>query len=184
MQRLVRAMALLAFGATDSLRAEESPYRGMEARGIKALSSQQIADLLAGRGMGQALPGELNGYPGPKHVLDLAGELALIAEQAAAIRASFDGMQSRAIELGKQVVEAEDNLDRLFADGSVTNDSLNAATARIGKLNGELRAVHLLAHLETRALLTPEQRSRYQSLRGYSDGHGSAAGHRAHHDGR
>jgi hypothetical protein len=47
------------------------PYAGMQARPIKALSAEQIADLKAGRGMSLALAAELNGYPGPRHVLEL-----------------------------------------------------------------------------------------------------------------
>ncbi|MER8435493.1 hypothetical protein NKH11_02460 [Mesorhizobium sp. M1393] len=44
-----------------------SSYSGMEARRVKALSGEQIADLMAGRGMGLALAAELNSYPGPSH---------------------------------------------------------------------------------------------------------------------
>jgi hypothetical protein len=47
------------------------PYAGMQARAIKALSAEQIADLKAGRGLSLALAAELNGYPGPRHVLEL-----------------------------------------------------------------------------------------------------------------
>jgi hypothetical protein len=49
-----------------------SPYAGSHTRDIKALSAQEAADLRAGRGMGLALATELNGYPGPLHVLELA----------------------------------------------------------------------------------------------------------------
>ncbi len=48
--------------------AAQSPYAGMQARPIKALSAEQIADLKAGRGLSLALAAELNGYPGPRHV--------------------------------------------------------------------------------------------------------------------
>jgi hypothetical protein len=44
------------------------------------LSEQQVAYLKAGRGMGLALPAELNGYPGPAHVLSIRG-LQLIADE-------------------------------------------------------------------------------------------------------
>src|SRR5262245_12308395 len=57
------------------------PYAGMQHRGIKALSEQQIADLRAGKGMGLALAAELNGYPGPIHVLELGDRLELSAQQ-------------------------------------------------------------------------------------------------------
>jgi hypothetical protein len=57
-----------------------SPYSGMETRSVKALS-EQIADLEAGRWMGLALAAELNGYPGPTHVLELAEALTLTSKQ-------------------------------------------------------------------------------------------------------
>ena len=53
----------------------QTPYAEMQGRSIKALSDQQIADLNTGRGMGLALAAELNGYPGPSHVLELADKL-------------------------------------------------------------------------------------------------------------
>ena len=65
----------------------QTPYAGMQARSIKALSDQQIADLGAGRGMGLALAAELNGYPGPSHVLELADKLDLSADQQPACNA-------------------------------------------------------------------------------------------------
>jgi hypothetical protein len=49
--------------------AEVSPNSGQESQEIKALSESEIADLLAGKGMGWCQAAELNGYPGPKHVL-------------------------------------------------------------------------------------------------------------------
>ena len=68
----------------------QTPYAGMQTRPIKALSEQQIADLGAGRGMGLALAAELNGYPGPSHVLELADKLELSAEQRASMQRLFD----------------------------------------------------------------------------------------------
>jgi hypothetical protein len=79
------AVLLLAATATASAGhhapARVGPYAGLEKRAIKALSDAQIADLRAGRGMGLALPAELNGYPGPVHVLELGDRLGLDAEQ-------------------------------------------------------------------------------------------------------
>jgi hypothetical protein len=40
--------------------------------------ADQIADLSAGREMSLSLAAELNGHQGPKHVLDLANDLALV----------------------------------------------------------------------------------------------------------
>lgn len=52
-------------GAGTSTEPAQNSYAGLQQRAIKALSDQQKADLRAGRGMGLALPAELNGYPGP-----------------------------------------------------------------------------------------------------------------------
>src|SRR5262249_12751906 len=67
-----------------------SPYAGMEHRALKALSEQQIVDLKAGRGMGLALAAELNGYPGPAHVLELADALHLSDDQRTKTKALFE----------------------------------------------------------------------------------------------
>ena len=50
-----------------------SPYAGQQTRAIKALSPEDLAGLLNGEGRGMAKAAELNGYPGPVHVLELAG---------------------------------------------------------------------------------------------------------------
>lgn len=151
-----------------------SGYAGQETREIKALSAQQVEDLRAGRGMGLAMAAELNHYPGPKHVLELAKELELDAGTTARVQASFDRMSAEAKRLGVAIVEAEARLDAQFREERVTPESLRAATAEIARLQGELRNAHLAAHLETRALLSIHQRHTYDRLRGYAGAH---AGH-------
>lgn len=159
---------------------QPSPYAAHTGRRIKALSADEVEGLLAGRGMGLAMAAELNGYPGPKHVLELAGELELTEEQRAAVTRSFDAMHREAVALGREVVEAEAGLDALFAEGEATPEALRAALEEIGALRGELRNAHLQAHLETRDLLTDEQVRRYQELRGYGEG-GAGHPHPGHH---
>jgi hypothetical protein len=71
-------------GSSESATEEnssEQPYAGLQERTIKALPQEKVEDLLAGRGAGYALAAELNHYPGPVHVLDLADQLDLTAEQ-------------------------------------------------------------------------------------------------------
>src|SRR6187399_1913571 len=107
----------------------QTPYSGMQTRPIKALSEQQMADLGAGRGMGLALAAELNGYPGPSHVLELADRLELSADQRIRIKGLFDSMKAEAVPLGAKLIEQEADLDRQFASRTVTPDSLKASTA-------------------------------------------------------
>jgi Spy/CpxP family protein refolding chaperone len=173
---LVCALVPLAHAASPT------PYAGQQSREIKALSSAEQADLLAGKGMGLAKAAELNGYPGPAHVLELAADLALTAEQRARTQAVWQAMDARAKTIGQQVVDAERELDALFASKQVTPERLAAQLDRIGTLQAQLRAVHLEAHLEQVRILTPEQTSRYAALRGYS-GEGSGHGGHGGHDG-
>jgi hypothetical protein len=48
-----------------------SPYAGQETRRIKSLSEQDIDELRQGRGWGLAKAAELNGLPGPAHLLEM-----------------------------------------------------------------------------------------------------------------
>ena len=148
----------------------QTPYAGMQARPIKALSDKDMADLKAGRGMGLALPAELNGYPGPSHVLENADALALTIEQRERTKALFEAMKAEAIPVGMQLIDQEARLDQLFAARQITPASLAAVTAEIGATQARLRATHLKYHLTMMTVLTPEQIEKYQSLRGYSAG--------------
>src|SRR6516164_5748432 len=85
----------------------QTPYAGMRSRPIKGLSEQQVADLKAGRGMGLALPAELNDYPGPAHVLELADKLELSSDQRARIQSLFDAMKAEAVPLGARLLDQE-----------------------------------------------------------------------------
>jgi hypothetical protein len=146
-----------------------SPYAGMEKRQVKALSDQQIADLEAGHGMGLALAAELNGYPGPLHVLELADALQLSDAQRTRTKALIEAMKADTIPIGEQIIAEETALDRLFAEKGVTRASLDAATARIAIAQGALRAAHLRYHLAMVSVLSPTQIDRYAELRGYHD---------------
>lgn len=158
---------LLALALAGSAQEHTSPYRGQEWRQVKALSPGEIRGLLAGEGMGLAKAAELNGYPGPAHVLALADELALDDAQLAATRNIERAMRTAAVETGRELVAAERELDRLFATRKVTHESLKATLERIAGLQAELRSIHLQAHIEQTALLTPAQIRRYIELRGY-----------------
>jgi hypothetical protein len=144
-----------------------TPYAGLHERDIKALDEKQLADLKNGRGMGLALAAELNGYPGPLHVLELKDQLLLTADQQRRFQQLFDSMKAEAIAVGEELISNERALDRRFSEGGMTPETLAALTARIGQTQGQLRAVHLKYHLTSAELLSSEQRQRYAHLRGY-----------------
>ena len=112
------ALVTIAFLGCSKQQPAKSPYSGQESRAVKSLSDSEIRGLLDGAGLGYAKVAELNGFPGPKHVLELADDLALTAQQKAETRALFDSMNARARELGARLVDAETSLDAIFAGGS------------------------------------------------------------------
>jgi hypothetical protein len=146
----------------------QSPYAGEESREIKSLSRSEIDGYLQGHGMGYAKAAELNHYPGPRHVLDLAKELGLADEQIKQTQAIFEHMKTLAIDLGTQLVEKEAELDRQFSEGSINTISLDALVTDIANLEAKIRIVHLSAHLDQRALLSDQQLQLYDELRGYN----------------
>ncbi len=167
----VLALLLASSGGSRSAFAQEqrSPYAGEERREIKALSPGQVDQLLDGAGMGLARAAELNGVPGPRHVLDMADQLELTDAQRAEIERIEDRMHEAAVRLGREILELEEELDRLFAVGRADPSEVERLAGRIGQRSGLLRAVHLLAHLETAVVLRPAQIRRYGVLRGYED---------------
>jgi Spy/CpxP family protein refolding chaperone len=166
----VALYAFIALGLTvvPSHAQHPQPYAGLQARPLKALSDEQLADLKAGRGMGLALAAELNGYPGPRHVLELQKELVLSDAQRTRAQQLFDAMRAETIPIGQQLIAAETDLDRQFAARTITPISLEAATNAIGVTQAKLRAAHLKYHLSMLEVLTPEQIRRYSELRGYA----------------
>jgi hypothetical protein len=144
-----------------------APYAGLQHRAVKALSEEQIAGLRAGKGMGLALAAELNGYPGPMHVLELGDKLGLSVQQKESLQQLYAAMKVEAIAVGEKLIESEATLDREFAARAMTTGRLALLTAQIGERQGMLRAVHLKYHLATAELLSVDQRQRYRELRGY-----------------
>ena len=165
----IAVVTMMAFGGLAAAQHQHSPtpYTGLEQRAIKALSEQQISDLRAGRGMGLALAAELNGYPGPLHVLELADQIELTDEQRQRVRQLYDAMKAEAVPVGETLIAHESALDRAFAEGNISTATLASLTAQIGETQGRLRAIHLKYHLTTANLLSAHQRHRYAELRGY-----------------
>lgn len=167
----VVAAVLTGVGLAAPVQAQhESPSRHAEAGSdeVKTLTPAEVADLRAGAGMGMARPAELNGLPGPRHVLDLADSLRLTAPQRRQVEAVFEEMSEAARELGARIIEAEKTLDRAFAAGAEP-ETLEAVVTDVASLRGALRWTHLRAHLRTAEILSPHQRHEYDRLRGYGE---------------
>lgn len=161
------ALIATAGAACAQHQQSEGTYAGMQQRAVKALSNEQVTGLRAGRGMGLALAAELNGYPGPIHVLKLADQLQLTELQRRRAGELTEQMKAEAVALGEKLIAHERALDQAFAQRQITPASLAAITAQIGETQGELRAVHLKYHLTMAELLNDHQRHHYAELRGY-----------------
>ena len=146
---------------------QSSPYVGQEYREIKSLSPDDVRDYLAGRGAGLAKAAELNRYPGPSHVLELASQLRLSTEQTERTQALFSRMREKAILFGQRLIDEERNLDRLFSSRTITPEKLEISLKRIGLLRAQVRQAHLEAHLDQAEILSSSQITKYVELRGY-----------------
>lgn len=138
----------------------EAPHRRIHADQTEA--NRVIAQ---GLGFGMAFAADRNGYPGPIHVLELRDHLQLTPEQQTKILALRDAMFAASRPASARLLEAEAHLDHLFADTRADEPSVRAALAEIERARAEVRAVHLLTHLQTRDILTASQRRTYHELR-------------------
>jgi Spy/CpxP family protein refolding chaperone len=173
-------VAVLAIPALVFAQHSHSPYAGQEQRAIKILFEEEIQALLSGQGMGLARAAELNHYPGPRHVLDLAMQLQLSETQRTATQQVYDRMHQEAVRLGALIVDKERELDHLFATQAVDSQNLQDVVKQIAQLQGDLRVVHLRAHIEMKRVLSREQIDKYDELRGYTSS-ASPAPHTGHH---
>ena len=145
---------------------------------VKTLAPEEQAALAEGGGAGMAKPAELNGYPGPKHVLELAEQLSLTAEQRRRAESLFQAMQAEAKTIGAQVLAQEAALDRAFASRQAEPAQVEALVREIARLRGELRLVHLRTHFEMAGLLEPAQTETYMRLRGHGHTAPQGGGHK------
>ena len=175
----IGCLLLLAAGIASA--DQPSPYLGQEHREIKALSPQETQDYLEGKGMGFAKAAELNRFPGPLHVLQLADKLRLTPDQKLRTEQLHAAVQKEAKALGKALVGKERELDQLFAVGQIDSVTLRLLVTEIGFLQAEVRKAHLQAHLEQKAMLTPVQVAAYAELRGYTSGRSSDHPHSSNH---
>ena len=149
-----------------------SAYAGEEERGIKSLSQVDVESLQEGSGVafgGMAKLAELNGYPGPRHVLDAVEELNLTEEQKEKTQDLFDAMQNDAISIGEEIINIEQRMDDGFSSSTIDKTSLQEDIEASAELYAELRYTHLATHFDMVDILTEEQVAEYNLLRGYTD---------------
>lgn len=167
---LIGCLCLLPLAAwANSTQHNHTPYAGYQIRDIKSLSDKDIEDIELGRGWGLALPAELNGLPGPVHLLELKEKLSLTPEQVARIEEIYETMRAEAVAAGRRFIEAERKLSVAFKIKNLDQTQLASLVAKAEKARAELRYIHLSRHLMTPDILTTQQIDRYAILRGYAD---------------
>ena len=155
-----------AYSASEH--SHKSKYVGQEKREIKSLSESDIEELENGKGWGFAKAAELNGVPGPIHLLEMKKEIRLSSEQIQKIEDIYQKMKKQAITLGLELIELERRLNNHFANRTITDNLLHKLLGEIVQVRKKLRYAHLSAHLKTPDILTFEQITLYNQLRGYS----------------
>lgn len=161
-------LLVTTFALSAADHSHKSKYAGEEKRAIKSLSVTDIEELQSGKGWGLAKAAELNGLPGPVHLLEMKTEIDLSADQIRSIEDIYRMMKQKAIPLGLELIELEKELNHHFANRTITDDLLRQILKRIAQTHKNLRYVHLSAHLKTPDILSSEQITLYNELRGYS----------------
>ena len=173
MKFFLLTLPFLVFGfaaqASEGQHSHASKYVGQESRTIKSLSPDDIAELKRGGGWGLAKAAELNGVPGPAHLLEMKDEIALDDAQVSAITEIYEQMKAQAIEEGERLIILEQELESYFQNGTITDAILRSSLDEIAAARKKLRYVHLSTHLQTPEILSPAQIKKYNALRGYSD---------------
>src|SRR5262245_57121371 len=170
--RWTRILTTVVVACVALLAADSSVSWGQHGHGHPAghQAAQACADEFdkvvgEGRGFGLAFAADQNGYPGPMHVLELKDRLKLTADQEAKAQALMHAMFGESKPKSARLLDAEATLRRLFADRTADDTAVPAAVAEVERARGEVRLVHLLAHLRTRDLLTGDQRRIYHEVR-------------------
>lgn len=166
---LIVTVVLLPFSSNSASHDSHiSEYAGQENREIKSLSEDDIEELRNGGGWGLAKAAELNGVPGPAHLLEMKEEIGLSPGQIDKIEALFTQMRDQAVVLGNELIDRERELNNHFAQDTINEELLRDLLERIAQVRAQLRFVHLSTHLKTPDIVTAEQIALYNELRGYS----------------
>jgi Spy/CpxP family protein refolding chaperone len=144
--------------------AGQTPQQSAEMQHHHSCLEEERASIERGEGFGMAMPADHAGYPGPRHVLDMAADLRLTANQRTGMEKIYAGMKEKAVARGKELFQAEERLEQMFRDGRPEAD-LREQSFRVDTIHAELRWIHLSAHLAAQKILTAEQIAAYTRLR-------------------
>jgi hypothetical protein len=167
-QAKVVSLLLTLLISSWAVAATVAPYAGQQTRSIKSLSEDDVTSLKAGKGWSLAKPAELNGVPGPAHLIELKEQLSLSDDQLGSIQSIQKSMSQSAKKYGELYLNKEAEIEYFFKSEKVDEENLTQLLHESAQYLAKLRHVHLQAHLKSKPLLTQHQLVMYQQLRGYS----------------
>jgi Spy/CpxP family protein refolding chaperone len=132
---------------------------------IKTMSYTQYKAYIDGIDQtNMAAVASLNHYAEPEKTLTWKKELGLTPAQVTNITTVNVALEHKMKEMGDFIVKNERALDELFRTKKVTDGNLIFYTNRFGLYQGEMRNAILQAAVKVQAILTPDQRKKYQQL--------------------
>jgi Spy/CpxP family protein refolding chaperone len=120
--------------------------------------------LLKGGATEQTWVAEKNGFPAPQKIILYKDQLGLTKAQLKKINEMLTNLPISATIKGQDIIEAEEELNKLFESGSINEKTLRAKLERIGKMRAELRFVHLQLYLKEKQILSVKQWERLKEL--------------------
>jgi Spy/CpxP family protein refolding chaperone len=121
--------------------------------------------LLKGEVAGQNLVAESNGYPSPQKLVLLKDQIGLTKDQVKKIKEIETNLPISAVVKGQEIIDAEEELNKLFESGAVNEKTLRIKLERIGKMRAELRFMHLQIYVKEKQILSAKQWERLKELK-------------------
>jgi Spy/CpxP family protein refolding chaperone len=120
--------------------------------------------LLKSMPSGDTLIAVRNGFSSPQTMLAWKVQLGLTKVQIRKINELLENLSISASVKGQEIIEAEENLDKLFVSGTINEKTMRAKLENIGKLRAELRFTYLQIYLKAKQILTANQQERIKEL--------------------
>ena len=121
-------------------------------------------ELMKGDAQAYIALAERNKFPSPEKILSLKDQLALTKDQVRKIDEMMKNHPVAVTVKGQDIIEAEEDLNRLFETGNINEKMLRSKLERIGKLRAELRFSHLQIYLKVKQILSTNQWMRLKEM--------------------
>jgi Spy/CpxP family protein refolding chaperone len=120
--------------------------------------------LLKGDPAGQTAVAENNGFLSPQKIVSLKEQLGLTKDQLRKMDEMLTNLPISVNVKGQEIVEAEEELNKLFESGTINEKTLRVKLERIGKMRADLRFIHLQVYLREKQIISAKQWDRLKEL--------------------